>query len=449
MITEYNQKKLNYLFIFHILLGLISNFTKIPIYIWFFYNLFIFFYVTIKHQKTNIIEIYYLLYLVSFEVFCRMLGTSPLIPYELGKYLCLVYLVFCIMKNNITKKSEGWFMLLFLIPGCLIINESVLNHSYRTYVFNVFGSFVTALSIIFFQNVKVKVDDLSKIFHFILLPIIPSLVFSIVNMPKLNEINIILGSNFDFTAGFGPNQVITQFGLAIFILFIFLIKNIIIINSFFHYILLFLFIAQGFLSFSRGGMIVAFISILVMLYFYINDNNKNQLKYSRAYKIIFLTLGIFFTTFFIINNFSDGAILHRYKGDTIGTILGKKEKTLNHITTHRYQVFKDDYKLFKEKLFFGNGVGSSTYLRENTYGILSHVEISRLLSEHGIFGFIYILLLIKCFFNTYGLNSKNRGILIGLYIIGFLTMMHSSTRIVTGSILIGLSQILIVDNDTA
>ena len=37
-------------------------------------------------------------------------------------------------------------------------------------------------------------------------------------------------------------------------------------------------------------MIVAFISILVMLYFYINDNNKNQLKYSRAYKIIFLTL---------------------------------------------------------------------------------------------------------------------------------------------------------------
>ena len=52
-------------------------------------------------------------------------------------------------------------------------------------------------------------------------------------MLKLNEINIILGSNFDFTAGFGPNQVITQFGLAIFILFTFLIKNIIIINSFF------------------------------------------------------------------------------------------------------------------------------------------------------------------------------------------------------------------------
>ena len=69
--------------------------------------------------------------------------------------------------------------------------------------------------------------------------------------------------------------------------------------------------------------------------------------------------------------------------------------------------------------------------------------------KDGIFGFIYILLLIKCFFNTYGLNSKNRGILIGLYIIGFLTMMHSSTRIVTGPILIGLSQILIVDNDTA
>ena len=72
----------------------------------------------------------------------------------------------------------------------------------------------------------------------------------------------------------------------------------------------------------------------------------------------------------------------------------KNLKTINTITTGRYNIMISDLKLWEKNFIFGTGVGGSKILRGNeTNGIASHNEFSRLLAEHGLFGFLFIIML--------------------------------------------------------
>ena len=52
-----------------------------------------------------------------------------------------------------------------------------------------------------------------------------------------------------------------------------------------------------------------------------------------------------------------------------------------------------DLNLFQNNIISGVGVGASMYMRDLDEVAASHSEMGRLLSEHGIFGALYILVL--------------------------------------------------------
>src|SRR5690606_14105373 len=87
----------------------------------------------------------------------------------------------------------------------------------------------------------------------------------------------------------------------------------------------------------------------------------------------------------------------------------------------------------------GIGIGKVKEYREQHYGIsiATHNEISRILSEHGIFGLI-ALLIIALSLLIYWLKYKNNTYFFSFYFFWLLTIAHSSMRLATPAFTYGL-----------
>ena len=200
------------------------------------------------------------------------------------------------------------------------------------------------------------------------------------------------------------------------------------------------FFAQGLLTFSRGGILVALISVLLFLFF-----NANRITPQFIFVSITGIIILFFT-FTYIDNLTGGNLTLRYQGETEGTYKYGAEKNLNKLTSGRALIFEEDLKLWFSHPIFGVGIGASRYLRGGDLedrAVSSHIEFSRLLAEHGFFGLVFFIFLINLGFQLWR-NKKIeswRLILFLIYLIGLLTSFHSAMRTFVTPLLIALSSI--------
>jgi O-antigen ligase len=161
-----------------------------------------------------------------------------------------------------------------------------------------------------------------------------------------------------------------------------------------------------------------------------------------------------FVLFSAANAITGGVLELRYSGETNATLRGTREKDLNVLTTNRYDIFLADIKIWQQYFVLGAGVGGSEFLRSQAgfdYGgqaVAAHVELSRLLAEHGILGLFYFVILLvlgwRVFTNNRG-NPKYTALLLALYAIALYTTFHAATRTFITPLLISLSTVKIVD----
>jgi O-antigen ligase len=281
--------------------------------------------------------------------------------------------------------------------------------------------------------------------------LIPALVFTIIKTPNYQEIEFSLGANFSTSGGFGSNQVSTAFGLGAFVFFLaWLFKW-----KFSGYVLsdlgfFFLFSFQGLLTFSRGGMLGGFLAVGIVLLFNALSTTKKQGGVVRKNKNIvfygFLGVLLLLVIFRVADGLSDGMLSLRYQGETAGTLSGSKEKTLNTITTSRFDIFTGDLALWADNPLLGVGVGASRYLRSTLNGIASHVEFSRLLAEHGLLGLLFFLILLSLFFSIRKRKegSVTKSIQLAFFVLAIYTTFHAATRTFVTPLLIALSVIRVV-----
>ena len=392
------------------------------------------------------------IYLASFEVFARLLGSSPFIPWELSKYLILFisFLNLFFLKYQM-KSFFGFLLFLLLIPGIII--DSGNNISLNQLAYNVLGPMSIACLLIIFEKDKITETNFNSFLKLIWFSSISLLIYVAIETPDISKLNFSLNANFQATGGFGSNQIATILGLGMFLSFYAWMNKLEFsgshrIDGFF----IFLFAYQGFLSFSRGGMLVGIFCILIYYLLLIRSDNYEGFTIKRKLKpATFFGIGLFFifSSYFIINIFSEGNINYRYLGETETTLSGEKIKTLNTITTGRYEIMEGDLELWKENFIFGTGVGSSKLMRNNGLDRnASHNEFTRLLAEHGIFGFLYIFILLIFFFRLVFLKKRTVGnaIVVTLFMIGVGTMVHSGMRTFVSPIFIALSSMIITEN---
>lgn len=439
-----NKKPLIWIII-HALLGVTATVTPYLVIAWFYAVVITSTPYFLKKQKSPYILIALVLYLISFELLSRMARTSPFIPYELGKYLLAAGMIYGIFRTK-TFGKLGWIMFLCMLPSLFIDYSGEVQRS--DIVFNVLGPINVALACIFFNRQKVTSRQFSNILRMMIYPIISVLTYTILKTPDFDEVEFILGANVDLSGGFGSNQVSTLFGLGALFLFIILINR----WKFSGYLLidaalLFGFSFQGLLTFSRGGMLGAVLGILVILFFIRVASPYQKRKYNlpNIGKYVLPALFVGIVAFVAVDEITGGMLSLRYQGETAGTLQGTKEKSLYSVTTGRLDIFLSDVDLWMDHLFFGVGAGASRFLRDHLNGTVAHVELSRLLAEHGAFGLVYFLIL--CWLGIKLIKSNPnpmlKGILIAFYLVAIYTSFHAAMRTFVTPALVGLSLLLI------
>jgi hypothetical protein len=431
---------------FHVILGMVSTISSIPLILYFYFVLIFIFSTFSKKESLNSSLSYFIVYLNSFELLTRVAKASPFIPYELGKYLLLILLFIGIIQGN-NRGRIGVIMFICLLPALFFDRSGqVIEKDIR---FNLLGPLNIGLSIIYFTKQKFSREGFFQLLIFLIYPLISALVFTFIKTPEFSQVEFSLGANFATTGGFGSNQASTAFGLGFLLSFYLWLNRIPISgNRIVDAGIFFLFLFQGLLSFSRGGMIGGFIGVLVVFY-YLNKINFNSIEFIQFRKIRKYILPLLFfmaVSIYVANVVSGGYLLLRYRGETAGTLSGSKDKSLSSISTNRSDIFFSDLDLFYDNVFLGVGAGASTYLRKEFNGVLPHVETSRLLAEHGVMGVVFLICVLILFIQT--MNSRNenlyKGLLLAFLVVGWYTTFHAATRTFIPPLLIGLSTIKVV-----
>jgi hypothetical protein len=426
------EKNIKFLFILHLILGVGSSFFKIPLIIT-GYVIFVVGANEILKSKGKSLPIY-LAYFASFEVLSRLIGTSPYIPYESGKYIAIILglLALSVKSKNNTSKL-GLFFLLLALPSLLFVDFD--NSFTEGVVFNFFGYIVLTILIFNFDGIKIDQQLIKQLLLALLLPAISLLLNIIVISPDIDKIDFQLGANFESSGNFGPNQISTYFGLAFFFMIFYNIYfgkirfSILKLNDTIIFSLLFLY--RGLLTFSRGGIVTAFL-LLIFLYFFKPKQLANKFSINNKwYNSVFIVGFILFMLFYV-NMKTDNKFLERYQGETTKSIQGTEEKDINSISSNRFLIFEEELGLFKSNPVFGVGPGKSRFERINL-GLddsNSHTEVGRMIAEHGSFGIlmalVFLLYPLYRFFNS---NSAFDKVLsVSFLSFAVLASFHSATR---------------------
>lgn len=435
---------------FHLGLGLLASQSKYVFIAWFFIVL------TAEipnilnpHGRLNVHLNQLIMYIVSFEILARMVKATPLIPHEMSKYLLFILFTYGIINGH-NKGTIGIFLLALLVPA--LFYDLSGDVSTNNIIFNIIGPVDLALGVIYFKGQHITQNQLMNLVKLGLYPLLATLAFTVIRTPDFDDIDFALSANATTSGGFGSNQVSTVFGLGLLFMFILWISGKVIsryrtLDS----AIILLFVFRGFLTFSRGGMLGAGIAILVILFLLTLPGNrvKGTIKLSlpkiTLYAIPIIILGLI--VFQIANDITGNNLLLRYKGETAGTQAGMKEVDLNTLTTNRYNIFLGDMELWQDNFIFGVGAGASQYLREADIeeSTAAHIEFSRLVAEHGLFGLIFFCVLLILPFSIWKENQNplNRAILISFFVLGVFTTFHAAMRTYVSPLLISLSMISI------
>lgn len=363
-------------------------------------------------------------YFVGVEVFLRM--TKAIFFYETSKYMIILFSTLGMFYLSFRKSAYPYiFYILLLVPGILVSYDVIsYDADFRTSVlFNLSGPIALGVVSIFCYGRNIRFEKFLKILDYIVYPLITTSVYVFLYSPSLSEPVTGTASDSAFSGGYGPNQVATVLGLGVFILLSRLFipyKNLLV-----QWIMMFFMILMAYralLTFSRGGVISAIaMSLIFILVLYFNTNLKSKIKLSfKLIGIVLITLAIWFFTIFQ----TGGLIGGRYANeDSLG-----REK--GDITTGRVELFTSEINAFKENPFFGLGVGQvKTYFNQKLgTEMATHNEISRLLSEHGMFGVFSLLILIFTPIIS-RINGRKNIYFYPFFIFWALTISHSSMRI--------------------
>lgn len=372
-------------------------------------------------------------YVISFEVLDRMAKTSPYIPYELGKYLLVLMGLLGVFHLGIRSKKGVWMILLISPALFYDLSGQRLFFDFINYYL---APLSVGLGIAYANRLPISKVTLNQVLKFIFWGCLASLVFTYVKTPDFENIEFRLGANFDTTGGHSSNQVSTILGLGLFLSFYSLINRLNFSgNSLLDGIILAGFAFQGLLSFSRGGMLVGAMGIILLLVLPQNRASiQSRLGFRNNKKSIFVGLFVVISLYFIFeiaNSISGGNLLLRYQGETQGTLLGSKKVTSDHLLSGRLGILEKDFALFFKYPLTGVGLGVSQYLRDpEGIKIAAHVELSRFFADHGILGLLFSIFFFLIPYNSWQLNKKSvhQNILFVLLIIAIATTFHAAMR---------------------
>ena len=334
-------------------------------------------------------------------------------PDEIAKYYLYIVIVMLYIslfdKRNkylMPKHRLGIFLLGAIAPS-LIYAAIYAQFDIKFWIFNISGIVQLAILLLFAARERWSEEEFYKLAKFTVLLSPSILVYLSLKTPKFSEISFETTANFATTGSFGPNQVSTALGASLFVIAILLILN----KKAFNYVLvnlvlIGLLLFRGLITFSRGGVVVSILAVVLSIVIYaVKDRKTFRNYFAISLASVFFLSGIFF----VVNKMTHSALLQRYQG-----------------------IAYTDIGIFVDHLVFGVGPGEARYYRK-AYGgfdIIAHTEYTRLLSEHGLGGLAVVLLL--TFFPVAWVRKikdrKIKAVCAGMFLLAVGNTFHAATR---------------------
>lgn len=377
---------------------------------------------------------YWAAYIVGLEVLLRM--TGGFLVYEAGKYSIVFLLSLGLLVERIPRAQPLPVFVygLLLLPSFAVVDFPDFLHFRRDVSFNLSGPLSLIISTFYFYKRVQNFETIVSVLRLIVIPLISVVVYLMLVTPELSEIEYGTQSNFQASAGFGPNQISIVMGLGIFIIGLTIYFG----NTVTGYlatdlVLMVSLLVRGLATFSRGGMIggVAALLLLILLSFIFSNRVvywPKALAYSLGGFLVILL------SWNYVNEVSEKKLEYRYQGINYRTGQTKE------ITSGRLLILEHELNLFRENLVLGVGPGMvrEIAIRAN-YIANTHSEYSRTLAEHGLFGVCALLILIFFPIN-FALKQPQYiyPISFALLFLVYFTMFHSAMRLAMPGFLYGL-----------
>lgn len=393
------------------------------------------FYFVLKNKNKNNEVLLASAYVAGAEVFLRTTFGTPM--YEFGKYFIIIFVTLGVIIKGIPKiKNPYWLYLLLLVPSVLISINSIEIDVRKKILFDILGPVCLGICSIYTYKRKISKTNLENILLAFGLPLIACCFFLLFAYPITNTTIENTESNWYLSGKFAPNQMATVLGFGVFIFFCRTIFQITSRKVFFlNAILTCCLFYRGLLTFSRGGMLTGIAVILLMSILIIFL--EKDLKEFKRKLILFAVL---FPLVFVFTNYqTDNLLFKRYMNQNPTGLYKSKE------INGRQDLALEEIELFKENPLTGIGAGEIKEIRKLKSGTLTHSEITRLLAEHGLFGFLSIILLIVFPLQNYIKNRRNYYLLC-FFSFWLLTVNHSGMRTVAPAFIYALS-ILALKNE--
>lgn len=440
--------------VFHVAMGAASSFVKYIFIAFFWMVAYVNLKAAFRDLKKGDAETFTLTmaYLLGMELINRIVQGSPFIPVEFSKYFCVFLWGYAAMVRKGPFHGLGLAMVILALPGALYDQSDMVV--WADIVNCYLAPLGLAIGIGFWGNTRPSSTLIANTMRLIWFGCLAVLVCMIIRTPKFEDINFSLAATKQTTGGVSSNQASTILGLGMFLSFFsFYRKHNFTGRRVLDILAVMAFALQGLLTFSRGGVMVGALAIIILILSPggVGDTPEQKAAARNQFmkNIGYLAMGAVFLVlaFFVVDGLTGGLLSLRYSGETEGTLRGTTEKSLNKVTSGRSDVVEYDLQIWEKYPLFGGGSGSSMYLRLPMEGVLiaPHVELSRLLAEQGALGLLYFILLLYLGVMIW-LRRKSvtdSDLLMALYFIGLSTSFHAAMRTFVTPFFIAISAMVL------
>ena len=369
--------------------------------------------------------IYVCAYITGAEVLWRMVGASPF--WEFGKYAVAAILIVRILRSRRLSAPIPilvYFLLLLPSAGILLAGNDLMIIR-RDISFNLSGPFTLMISAWFFSRQKLSRQTLLRVFAILIAPLIGIAAITLYSTFTARDILFVYESNLVTSGGFGPNQVSAMLGAGALLCFVCLLEGsvsrkvrLMILG------LLILFSVQSAMTFSRGGLFIAFISAMV---------TASILARDRRARIRLVVLGA------LLFLFGGYVVLPKLDEFTRGYLITRFRDTA---PTRRDEIVADDLRTWEANPVFGVGPGQAKFRHKSfRQTVAAHTEYSRLVAEHGLFGFAALVLLMVATMRTILSAGSVLERVVKVMVVSWslLFMLGDAMRLVAPAFLLGLA----------
>ena len=353
-------------------------------------------------------------YVAGSEVLWRMMHAS--VFWEFGKYACCAIWLIALWRreHRIFNGLAGAYFALLLPSVALTLGSLDLSRAREEISFNLSGPLCLTIGVWFFTNVTGRLVRLDRVLLAIMAPAASTALITAYRTVTATSIRFGGNSNFTTSGGFGPNQVAAVLGLATFVTSFWLVAGKPRLPArFVLIVLLLMYAVQSAMTYSRGGLYGA-AGALIFASIYLLRDAKQRTTLLVTVPAICLLIG--FVVLPQLDEFTDGTLSARFRQTRL---------------THRDDIIAGDLRVWAENPIFGVGPGMAKYARALSFTAAAHTEISRLLSEHGAFGVIALLLLLAIAKNNLAAASTTsaKAFVLGATAWCFLFMLANGMRL--------------------